>query len=889
MKKLILFCIIILAISYDLLAQWNYGSPISTNPPASTWRQVVNRPPLNEMMDSLTFPYPTNAWFNNFFLGQQPYPGPFGLMGANKVHPYPYQLALGNGYGGYPNYKALLAINYKPFAVNTILTGQGIPVTNWDNSNFAYMGTTEPLRIKPSMLNDYTELSTTIRFTDSTFTTRYYYSPIVRGMPYVTMIYNSTKPGVYFPSPAILKVNDTNVVAGMNFTNRVFKIETGGVNNTSNRPQTWILISSVPITLQYSISAATQGLISLTDFTGWLRLANLTYQGENLTAQQLTDKINLLTAYAKFIPVKAQLSASYTSGSTATMQYTFTRYNEGSLGGSDSLLMMALPHHQDMLTNPLSEVLKYDVLKGRMKEVRQKVWNMTENLMPDYTFYPKNARLQNVPLQWCDTLERYINNDFTNYFNRNWLDADIYGMGKNFQRIARVIVIADELYERDNSRYASMLPLSNRMRDTLKLYLGNFLNGRHTLNPVHGPGAWDSVFYDTKYGGLISSLGWDSLNVNCCFSYGSAVYNDHHFHYGYPIYAASIIAKKDPAWFTANSNYYFNRVSDLIRDIANPSKGDGRFALMRYKDWFEGHSWANGLVPFGDGKNQESSSESVNAWYGIYLFGSAMSNDNIKNTGGLGLAQEIRSVKKYYHITLPQVNPVYPTIFTNKLHIATNLYSSAIDGQTFFGTTSYTVHGIHIIPVSPVTEALWDYNYSKDIYDYASYGLKFSPSFDPNNTNVNVWQWTTICMAAQSIAYPQDAWDFFPRYGYNPVNYDNGTTQSAVVYWLLTRLHGVIGIQPISNEIPGKFTLNQNYPNPFNPVTNINFSLPKKSFVKLVVYDALGREIAMLVNDELVPGIYKIDFNASQLASGVYFYRLDAGDFTDVKKMMLVK
>jgi hypothetical protein len=295
------------------------------------------------------------------------------------------------------------------------------------------------------------------------------------------------------------------------------------------------------------------------------------------------------------------------------------------------------------------------------------------------------------------------------------------------------------------------------------------------------------------------------------------------------------------------------------------------------------------LVPFGDGKNQESSSESVNAYYGMYIFGNAVNDNNIKNLGALGLAEEIRSIKKYYHIQLPQTNPVYNPVYTNKLRIVTNMFSAAMDGKTFFGTTSYTVHGIHIIPVIPATEQLWSYNYSKDIFDYASYGLRFSQAFDPGNTNVNVWQWTTICMAAQSIAYPQDAWNFFPNYGYNTINYDNGTTQSAVVYWLLTRLHGVIGIEPINNIIPGKYSLSQNYPNPFNPATNIQFSIPLKSFVKLTVYDVLGREAGNFINQELNPGTYKLDFDGRNLSSGTYFYRLEAGNFSDVKKMILIK
>lgn len=97
------------------------------------------------------------------------------------------------------------------------------------------------------------------------------------------------------------------------------------------------------------------------------------------------------------------------------------------------------------------------------------------------------------------------------------------------------------------------------------------------------------------------------------------------------------------------------------------------------------------------------------------------------------------------------------------------------------------------------------------------------------------------------------------------------------------------GTQIINGEIPVNYNLSQNYPNPFNPVTNINFSLPKSGNVKLVVYDVTGNEVSMLVDENLQAGSYKYDFDASKLSSGTYFYKLTAGDFSEVKKMILVK
>jgi trimeric autotransporter adhesin len=92
-----------------------------------------------------------------------------------------------------------------------------------------------------------------------------------------------------------------------------------------------------------------------------------------------------------------------------------------------------------------------------------------------------------------------------------------------------------------------------------------------------------------------------------------------------------------------------------------------------------------------------------------------------------------------------------------------------------------------------------------------------------------------------------------------------------------------------NNEISDKFELSQNYPNPFNPSTKINFNIPKSGNVKLNVFDASGKEVAELVNENLNAGIHEVTFNASALSSGVYFYTLKSNDFVETKKMTLVK
>jgi hypothetical protein len=99
----------------------------------------------------------------------------------------------------------------------------------------------------------------------------------------------------------------------------------------------------------------------------------------------------------------------------------------------------------------------------------------------------------------------------------------------------------------------------------------------------------------------------------------------------------------------------------------------------------------------------------------------------------------------------------------------------------------------------------------------------------------------------------------------------------------------LIGIKPISQQVPSHFSLSQNYPNPFNPSTKFKIEIAKFSFTKVSIFDVLGREVASLVNQQLQPGTYEMNWDATSEPSGVYFCKLTVGDFTETKKMILIK
>lgn len=118
-------------------------------------------------------------------------------------------------------------------------------------------------------------------------------------------------------------------------------------------------------------------------------------------------------------------------------------------------------------------------------------------------------------------------------------------------------------------------------------------------------------------------------------------------------------------------------------------------------------------------------------------------------------------------------------------------------------------------------------------------------------------------------------------------NFTTGSASDRIFKVYIT--YSPVGVNQISSEVPSTFSLSQNYPNPFNPNTTIKFNVSKAGSVKLVVFNSIGQEIEQLVNNNLTTGKYEVNWNAANQTSGVYFYKLVTDNFSEVKKMMLVK
>ena len=122
--------------------------------------------------------------------------------------------------------------------------------------------------------------------------------------------------------------------------------------------------------------------------------------------------------------------------------------------------------------------------------------------------------------------------------------------------------------------------------------------------------------------------------------------NDHHFHYGYFIRAAAEIARRDQSW--AADARWGGMVKLLIRDVVSPDRDDALFPFLRCFDPYAGHSWASGHARFADGNNNESSSEAMNAWSGVILFGAATGDTALRDLGIYLFTTEMNAINEYW-------------------------------------------------------------------------------------------------------------------------------------------------------------------------------------------------------------------------------------------------
>jgi len=247
---------------------------------------------------------------------------------------------------------------------------------------------------------------------------------------------------------------------------------------------------------------------------------------------------------------------------------------------------------------------------------------------------------------------------------------DTYWEGKALGKLATLSALAEEV---------GAAATADKYRDQLRQRLEHWF----TATDDRGAAKRTGVFaYERNWGALI---GFPP-------SYGSdAELNDHHFHYGYFLRAAAEIVRRDPAW--GNDSRWGKMVRLLIRDIADPARDDRQFPFLRSFDPYAGHSWASGHARFGDGNNQESSSEAMNAWCGLILWGEATGDRSLRDLGIYLFATELAAINAYWFDVLGANRPAEFPQTTLGL-----VWGGKADYGTWFSPRPENIYGINWMP-----------------------------------------------------------------------------------------------------------------------------------------------------------------------------------------------
>lgn len=320
----------------------------------------------------------------------------------------------------------------------------------------------------------------------------------------------------------------------------------------------------------------------------------------------------------------------------------------------EATYVVAMPHQKQ---GKQSETLSYDSVYGPLttksdKTIEYETKDIAVTARLDLREMDADQKKQLI-----DQLRRDIN-------ATRFAATDTYFGGKELYRAAQLLELAEQLNEKQ---------LANSIRSDLTDQFDMWLSAGKTCGPK-------AFCVDEKIGGLVGGAA----------SFGSDEFNDHHFHYGYFIYAAAIVAQYDDTF----KDTYGDMINLLVADIAN-YKTDEEIPLRRSFDTYAGHSWASGASPFDDGNNQESSSEAANAWIGVSLWAQQTGNDYLKEHAEWLLSNEVSTAQIYW--LLNENTPA-----TSYEHSVVSLnWGSKRDYATWFSPEPSAILGIQLIPMSP--------------------------------------------------------------------------------------------------------------------------------------------------------------------------------------------
>ena len=593
-------------------------------------------------------------------------------------------------------------------------------------------------------------------------------------------------------------------------------------------------------------------------------------------------------------------SSDYSSKTTFNIKTTPKRTDIA--GQRDGTLFCLYPHQYNNATSVSYVSGKtFNTLRGKLKLAQGTGFSTKVNFKGIVPFFQYDVE------DIKDDLSYYLTND------ANGIKIDTNPYYDNPYRAGKVI-----------AKLANLLPISDNLKDEtvkhsiivkLKALLKNWLT-------YSGSEEGRYFAYDETWGGL------EGIRDDEFYSFK---YNDHHFHFGYFIYSAAILAMYD----TEFVNDYGQMINLLIKDIANTKRNDPDFPFMRHFDFYESHSWANGMGGQNDeGIDQESSSEAMNAWSAIYLWGIATGNKEYENLGIYLYSNEYEAIKYYY--------------FDVDGEILTSAYNHNSVGRLFGGRVSYdlffypmipqTIKGIQVLPMTPaMTYLAYDKYYLNDFYNESVSESGASPAFwydvwarlvalyDPSGaiTKFNTYK-ETDPEEGSSMSFTYHFINFFDKYGtpefthtadtssymvlekdgintycaYNPGNSSKNvmfysSTGESLGYLHVPRRSFAM-TQDLSKETPSEKIVV--YPVPYKPNSGgkyggdgIYFSNVDEGS-NIQIFNIAGERVFETTVEDSDEFLWKAKNNAgNDISSGVYFYYIKTSDGKKVKGKLAIE
>ncbi|KAF0690324.1 Aste57867_18255 [Aphanomyces stellatus] len=569
---------------------------------------------------------------------------------------------------------------------------------------------------------------------------------LVRGSPYITLEFQGATPSL------TSSVNVLSLTPSSEYTQAIL-----------GNWHKWLLFSSSP----FKWTQSDQILTGPSNYTGIVRLA--------LALHDIVKPV--LTEHASVYPVSATISSAPATKNMLDFKFSWqTKTFNGST--TTPLLMLALPHHLHTFkpSQTLVPELLYMCMRGPMTGVLGSEWNMQENVTDVPWDYADQGILESPNTAAYNTTVAYIKAALTKDIDRYATFAtDSYTFGKQLGREARLVLTAHRFNM--SAEFATGL---SKMQSQLAAWLTG--PDGHRAN---------QFVYDTSYGGLITSDGFKSKDAD----FGNGYYNDHHFHYGYFVYGLAVVRRFNASFVTEHQDAINYLLSDIGAPVGNVPTFLNNFPQRvlfpsaRHKDWYCGHSYASGLFAASNGKSQESSSEAVNAYYALALFTSVDDERGYYDYTRLLLATEIRSTQLYWQMPANQTPMIYEPVFSDNKMVGV-VSEMTVVYSTWFGDRADYIHGIQVIPVTPITAALLLPEYvaeERTVLD--GLGVVANP------TDV----YSAVLLLDDAIVRPQEAWTSLQATEYN---YDAGSSATNAMHWIASRPASLATVPTTTTEAP---------------------------------------------------------------------------------------